>query len=153
MIQEDKGVIGAAVPMKGINWNRVKQAILDGKQDYENHTAIYNLNITNQEDLNKLKESPNEIIPVHNIGTGLMLIKREVLESMKDEVTSYVYNQPAVYGINPGDKVYNFWDLSIENGILLSEDYHFCRIWREKGNEVYLAPYVKVIHAGSYWFK
>jgi hypothetical protein len=39
-----------------------------------------------------------------------------------------------------------------EDGILLSEDYHFCRKWREMGGEVFAAPWVKVVHAGEYIF-
>lgn len=154
MIAEDVAVIGAAVPMKGINWERVKQAALDGKLNLDQHTAIYNLNITNKEDLQVLKENPNQIIPVHNIGTGLLLIQRHVFEELKDSVETYLTDQPKMYSVERNSEVYNFWTLSVdENKRLLSEDYNFCKLWRDRGNEVYLAPYVKVIHAGSYWFK
>jgi hypothetical protein len=36
---------------------------------------------------------------------------------------------------------------------LLSEDYQFCKLWKESGGKIYLAPYVRVSHAGTYWFK
>lgn len=154
MIAEDVPVLGAAVPMKGINWERVKKAALDGKPNLDQHTAIYNLNITKQEDLDTLRSNPTKIIPVHNIGTGLMLIQRHVFEELKDSVEIYLTDQPKMYSIEKNSEVYNFWTLSVdENKRLLSEDYNFCKLWRNKGNEVYLAPYVKVVHAGSYWFK
>jgi len=44
MIKEDVEVIGAAVPMKGISWERVKNAVLQGRLDLDNHTGIYNDN-------------------------------------------------------------------------------------------------------------
>jgi hypothetical protein len=154
MITEDVPILGAAVPMKGINWERVKKAALDGKPNLDEHTAIYNLNITRQEDLDSLKANPTKIVPVHNIGTGLMLIQRHVFEELKDSVETYKTDQPKMYSIEKNSEVYNFWTLSVdENKRLLSEDYNFCKLWRDKGNQVYLAPYVKVTHAGSYWFK
>jgi hypothetical protein len=39
-----------------------------------------------------------------------------------------------------------------EDGILLSEDYYFCRKYRELGGTVYAAPWVKIVHAGEYIF-
>jgi hypothetical protein len=39
-----------------------------------------------------------------------------------------------------------------KEGILLSEDYHFCRKYRELGGEVFAAPWVKIVHAGEYIF-
>jgi hypothetical protein len=62
-----------------------------------------------------------------------------------------LFGQP-FEGANDG--IYNFWDLSIdESGQLLSEDYHFCKLWRNLGGKIYLAPYVRVTHAGTYWFR
>jgi hypothetical protein len=39
-----------------------------------------------------------------------------------------------------------------EDGVLLSEDYWFCRKYREVGGEVFAAPWVKIVHAGEYIF-
>ena len=36
MIDENEMLIGAAVPMKGINWERVKTAVKDGKENISN---------------------------------------------------------------------------------------------------------------------
>lgn len=154
MIQEDVGIIGAPVPMKGINWERVRAAAKEDKQDLDNYTGIYNLNIRNKEDLELLKNNPESKIPVHNIGTGLMLIKREVFEQLLDSVETYKSDQPTMYNVERDSIVHNFWTISVdENQRLLSEDYNFCKLWKEKGNEVYIAPYARVMHAGSYWFK
>ena len=34
MIEENVDIIGAAVPMKGINWESVKKAVLQNKEDF-----------------------------------------------------------------------------------------------------------------------
>lgn len=153
MIDEDLDLIGAAVPMKGINWQRVEKAVKDGKTDLSNHTGIYNLNMSIGQKEEFLKNT-NAIAEVQYIGTGLMLIKRNVLETLKEFVGSYKSDQLQVGTINKGDRIYDFWKTVVdpEAERLLSEDYYFCKLWKEQGGKVYLAPYVKVVHAGTYWF-
>jgi hypothetical protein len=64
------------------------------------------------------------------------------------------------YAMNGHDAKFDFNDMVTEyfatsitpEGILLSEDYHFCRKYRELGGEVYAAPWVQVQHAGDYIF-
>lgn len=153
MIEEDLDLVGAAVPMKGINWKRVEKAVQDGKTDLNQHTGIYNVNMSPEQREEFLK-NPNAIAEVQYIGTGLMLIKRNVLEALKEKVGSYKSDQLQVGTINKGDRIYDFWKTMVdaESDRLLSEDYHFCKLWKEQGGKIYLAPYVKVIHAGTYWF-
>lgn len=154
MIEEKVDLIGAAVPMKGINWERVRQAAKEDKPDLEKFTAIYNVNM-NEEQKNKLREKPNEIVEVDYIGTGLMLISRKVFETIKNNIKQYRCDQDKVGSIVFGDPIYDFWQAIIDDNSerLLSEDYQFCKLWRQSGGKIYLAPYVKVQHVGTYWFK
>jgi len=52
-------------------------------------------------------------------------------------------------------KIKEFFATSIEpeTNRLLSEDYHFCRIWRMAGGKVYAAPWAHLGHMGSYIFE
>lgn len=154
MIEEDLDIVGAAVPMKAINWQRVEKAVKDGKTDLAKHTAIYNVNMT-PEQKKSLSENPNSIVEVKFIGTGLMLIKRNVLETLKEHVGSYRSDQIMVGTIKKGDGIYDFWKTMVEpeSERLLSEDYYFCKLWKDLGGKIYLAPYVKVMHVGTYWFQ
>ena len=44
-----------------------------------------------------------------------------------------------------------FFGLSIdESGCLLSEDYHFCELWRKHGGKVHANPFIKLQHVGTY---
>ena len=154
MIEEDVGIIGAPVPMKGIDWERVRQAALSGQPDLSAFTSIYNTKITKPEEVEKFKENPNQKIEVDHVGTGLVLIKREVFETLKEYVGAYRNGQGSLYTIKQGESVYDFWRLEInEWANMLSEDYTFCKMWRDLGNKVYLAPYVKTTHVGTYIFK
>jgi len=35
----------------------------------------------------------------------------------------------------------------------LSEDYHFCNIYRKIGGKIYAAPWVQLAHIGTYCFE
>lgn len=155
MIKEGKDLIGAAVPMKSINWERVRKAVKEEKQDLDRYTAYYNVNINDPETIKQLKEHPDQIIKVQHIGTGLLLISRKVFEDLKPLVNTYKSDQKAIGPILKGDQIYNFWQTVVdeESNRLLSEDYNFCRLWRSLGNDAYLAPYVLVSHMGTYLFK
>jgi hypothetical protein len=154
MINENVDLIGAAVPMKGINWDRVRQAAKEDKPDLDRFTAIYNVNMNNDQK-EKLKNNPKEIVEVDYIGTGLMLISRNVFETIKKNIGQYRCDQQKIGSITFGDPIYDFWQTIVdsESERLLSEDYQFCKFWKEAGGKVYLAPYVKVQHVGTYWFK
>jgi hypothetical protein len=154
MIEEKVDLVGAAVPMKGINWERVRRAAKEDKPDLEKFTAIYNVNM-NEDQKKELRENPNQIVEVEYIGTGLMLISRKVFETIKKNVKQYRCDQDKIGSIMFGDPIYDFWQAIIDDKSerLLSEDYQFCKLWRQSGGKIYLAPYVRVQHVGTYWFK
>lgn len=80
-------------------------------------------------------------IEVDYAGTGFMLIKREVIEDLAKKVPSFEGANgpiPALY-MTP-----------IHNGILESEDYHFCRLARDNGFQVMMDPRVRLKHWGQY---
>jgi hypothetical protein len=88
-------------------------------------------------------------------GTGFMLIKREVLTSMMAAyphlryVSSHVAASP-----NPSPHQYALFDCMIEpeTGTYLSEDYTFCRRWRDIGGKIWLDAQGALIHVGQHEF-
>jgi hypothetical protein len=148
MIKEDKDIIGALVPMKRINWDSVKIALEFGKTDLENYSGYFNINPLNQDISNY------DIFEVKCVGTGMMIIKKEVLHSLADKVNSYKNNSGAMLGIEMGSKISEFWTTSIdEEDNLLSEDYNFCKIARENMYKIFAVSYPEVTHYGYYGFK
>lgn len=80
-------------------------------------------------------------IEVDYAGTGFMLIRREVVESLAKDV-------PTFEGANgPAPALYQ---TPIHNGILESEDYFFCRLARENGFKIIMDPRVRLKHWGQY---
>lgn len=154
MVKSDKDIIGAPVPMKGINWENVRQAAINGRENLSEYSGLFNVNFLPgflESGLIKLAEP----VEVMHVGTGMMLVKRNVFETLSEHVEDYLYNgSPIVNGdIKPGETVIkNFWETKIVDNILLSEDYNFCSIWRANGGSIYVDLLSSVIHMGTYPF-
>jgi hypothetical protein len=148
MVESGKDLIGAIYPMKAINWDSVRKAALAGKENLEQYSGIFAVNFLSEDQ----EFQSNEPFKVLDIGTGMMFITRKVFEELKPICLTYSSNS---YGSNIGfgSKVVEYFTTSItKDGILLSEDYHFCHLWRAQGNDVWAAPWVRITHAGEYNF-
>lgn len=155
MIAADKEIIGAPVPMKGINWEAVRKAAIDGKQNLQDFSGIFNINFLPDFKQDNKQIALSEPIEVLYVGTGMMLIKREVFEKLSDKVSEYTYDGSAMpqYNLAPREsKIKNFWETAVVDGRLLSEDYNFCNMWRETEGKIYVDLLAKVIHIGTYHF-
>lgn len=80
-------------------------------------------------------------IEVDYAGTGFMLIKRQVIETLAKTAESYE---------GPNGMVPALYMTPIWNGGLESEDYFFCRKAREAGFKVMMDPRVRLGHYGQY---
>lgn len=145
MIKANKGIIGGAVPMKGINWQRVKQGAVLNHPRVDLLTGIFNVN---ELDGHKMVKA-TEPFQVKHVGTGFMLIRRDVFELMQEHVGWYKNGGST---INPEDKVYDYFKVQNVNNELLSEDYNFCHMYRELGGTVWVAPWCVLGHFGAYLF-
>lgn len=145
MIKADKGIIGGPVPMKGIDWNRVRQGAVLNHPNLAALTGIFNLNKLEGHDM----VSPEQPFQVEHIGTGFMLIRRDVFEALAPHTQTYTNGGAS---IAPDDEVHDFFRVQVEDGKLLSEDYHFCHEYRKHGGTVWAAPWCELGHFGAYCF-
>ena len=156
LLKADKDVICGIYPKKEINWEMVDQAVKNGVKvnDLKKYTGSFVVNLV---DYSPTVTVPmNEPLEIWNGGTGMMAIKREVFEKLKDVVPCYNNDVVDLSGNTPvGEPVHEFFATSIEpeTNRLLSEDYHFCRIWRLQGGKIYAAPWMDLGHVGTYIFE
>ena len=151
MVNSGKDVIGAIYPMKSINWENVKKAVLADVPLEELHLYTGNFAINFLPDSQTFRG--DEPFPVRDVGTGMLFIQRNVFEQMKEVCKVYKNNSPGEIAI--GEEMYEYFPTMITDApesILLSEDYAFCHLWRSLGNTVYAAPWVRISHAGEYNF-
>lgn len=148
MVRADKDIVCGIYPKKEIHWREVARAATAGVpperlRDYE-RSFVFNL-IDNSAE----RVGVDGLIQIANAGTGFMLIKRGVFEALSDDVPSYTE------GSTPGIELKAFYAVSIDpeaGNSLLSEDYHFCKLARDRGFEIYAAPGVRLDHTGTYIF-
>lgn len=155
MLAADKDIICGIYPKKEINWFSVERAMQAGvpKDQLKFHTGSHVVNLVDY--------SGTVTVPVHepveiwNGGTGFMLIKREVFERLASKVPKYRNNVVDLASNILEEEIAEFFATSIDPdaGVLLSEDFHFCRIARLEGIKVYAAPWVQLAHVGTYVFE
>lgn len=159
----DKEVIGGPYPKKAINWENVAKAARQHPdmepQELEKLVGQYVFNVVK----GTKSFSVTEPLEVMEIGTGFMMIKREVFDKMKDAYPKIHYKPDHVGQKNFDgsryihayfDTVIDYTDSITAGGSdrYLSEDYMFCQMWRKIGGQIYLCPWMKTSHVGSYAF-
>lgn len=149
MIEADKPIIVGPCPLKRINWDRVAQAVKDGVPASELHRYTGIFNVVHMD--GAAIHSASEPFEIKVGGTGFMLIKREVFETLAPLTEDYVNRNPGD-AMPPGARVKNFFPVYVQDEDLLSEDYAFCAKWREAGGTVWAAPWCELTHVGTYAF-
>ena len=90
MIEADKDVICGIYPKKEINWQQVAKGVKDDApvNDLKYYTGSWVLNLVDY--VNSVTVPVGEPLEIWAGGTGFMLIKRSVMEAMKEKVPSYL---------------------------------------------------------------
>lgn len=156
MIRAEKDILCGIYPKKEINWHSVKAAMDRGVpfDQLKSHTGSFVVNLVNY--VGEVTVPVNQPVEIFNGGTGFMLIKRSVFDKLGESVPSYSNDVVDLGGkMKQSEPIKEFFTTSIEPGTnrLLSEDYHFCRIWRETGGQVHAAPWCQLSHIGTYAFE
>ena len=97
----------------------------------------------------------NMLKEVAYLGTGFMLIKRELFEKMMEEQPDKFYTPDYhMSGFRKKrEKHYAFFENGIWNGEYRGEDYYFCAKWRKMGGKIWmLYPRKKITHLGNFKF-
>ena len=159
----DKDVIGGPYPKKSMNWGNIAHAArnhpdLEAKK-LESLVGEYVFNVVKGTQQFQVTE-PLEVM---EIGTGYMMVKRDVFDKMKVEYPTIKYKPDHVGQSNfDGSRyIHAYFDTVIDtkesivgggSDRYLSEDYMFCQMWRKMGGQIYLCPWMKTQHIGSYAF-
>jgi hypothetical protein len=159
----DKDVIGGPYPKKSINWTNIAETARKNPdlnpKELENLVGEYVFNVVKGTQQFQVSE-PLEVM---EIGTGHMMIKRNVFEKMEKEYPSIKYKPDHVGQAHfDGSRyIHAYFDTVIDtkDSIIgggseryLSEDYMFCQMWRKMGGQIYLCPWMKTQHIGTYAF-
>jgi hypothetical protein len=96
----------------------------------------------------KLGEEGNLSL-MREIGTGFMMIRRDVFDAMKEAFPERKY-KPYAHE-RQSENYYDFFAVGKDEdtGYYLSEDYYFCKLARELGYNIYLDEDILVEHSGK----
>lgn len=153
----DKEIIGGPYPKKSIKWGSVIDAVKRKPDitpaELEKVTGDYVFNAV----AGTGQFNVGEPLQVLEIGTGFMMVKREVFDKFKEAYPEFSYKPDHVGQANfDGSRyIHAYFDTVIDHGKsdrYLSEDYMFCQWWRKIGGEVWLCPWMKTHHIGTYAF-
>ena len=160
----EKDVIGGPYPKKAIKWRAVKKA-MEKNPDIEPQALE---RVTGDFVFNPVKGTEKftvtEPLQVLEIGTGFMLVNRDVFAKMEEAYPMIRYKPDHVGQANFDGSRYiqAFFDTVIDtkdsitgggSDRYLSEDYMFCQMWRKIGGEIWMCPWMKTDHIGTYHFK
>ena len=97
--------------------------------------------------------SEGNFVKVQEIGTGFMMIKKEVFNTLiwKFPELKYRNNVAGYHNNKLSECFYTFFNTVIdpETKIFLSEDYYFCKLWKQCGGNIWVDLETNLNHTGS----
>jgi hypothetical protein len=129
-------IMGAGCPKRELSWKKIKEAALAGDDEdtlpYRGTNWNYNLALPTE-------FNPEFPLEVSEIGTGIMVIRREVFDKLTPPYFVSGWQQKEV-----NEKIEHEY---------MGEDIMFCRRYRESGGKVWMAPWVLTNHMGIMAYK
>jgi len=150
-------VIGGAYPKKTISWEKIITAVNKGVAD-EDPTILDRFvgDYVFNPKVNGNAIPINQPVEVRELGTGFMMIRRKTFEDYEKAYPQYHYKPDHVRTehFDGTREIMAYFDCGIEEGTMryLSEDYFFCYNVQKMGGKVWLCPWMKLQHLGSYIF-
>ncbi len=174
LLAMDRDVIGAPYPKKSLNWDNIRQTLQKhpeiSNDDLERIASGFVFNLAGGNDGALHVSQPAEVL---ELGTGFMMVKREVYQQFTLQYPEQLYkpDNKATEQFNGSRYITAFFDCQIDrkrtvhsvmddqtrecggSDRYLSEDYFFCQWWRNMGGKIWLCPWMKLQHIGTYHFK
>jgi hypothetical protein len=152
MLKHDKDIIAAPVPKKIINWENVVKAASRGSTNYETYSGNFNINMNPASSSSSSGIRYKEPLEVNSVGTGMMLIKRNVFDVLTQLGLEKFKTDSVLPFIQSGELITDFFHTTTIDQTFRSEDMNFCKLWTESGGKIYVDLLAKVKHMGSYAF-
>ena len=155
MLKFDHDVVAGMYPIKNFDWAQFKEKVMPDMPI--DKLAEAGLHFVGMPCLEKEREHRGEFITGIYAGTGFMLIRRSCFDRMITAYPNTKYNVAHTYPISKerSPNQYALFDCIIEPGtsIYLSEDFTFCRRWRDIGGKIWLDSKSRLSHYGTFRFQ
>ena len=155
--RDDMDVVCGPYPKKAISWEKIKVAVDKGYADQNPNNLeefVGDFVFNPADGITQFRV--DEPIEVKESGTGFMLITREALQKYDKAfpMQSYKPDHARTVNFDGSREIMAYFDCVIcpDTKRYLSEDYMFCQWMRKAGGKVWLLPWMRLKHAGSYIF-
>lgn len=151
--ESDKAVVCGTYSRKHIQWSQVRDAAKNGAADADANTLAsltgtfpFGLEPGQSKIVNM-----GEPMSVSHAGTGFMMIRRDVFGTLAPSLSHRRYFDSSA-NAGQGDTVTSYFDSDIDpdTNEYLGEDYTFCHRVRDAGMKVWICPWMRLNHVGSY---
>ena len=155
--RDDMDVVCGPYPKKAISWEKIKIAVDKGYADKNPNQLEEFVGDFVFNPADGVKQfRVDEPVEVKESGTGFMLITREALQKYDKAfpMQSYKPDHIRTENFDGSREIMAYFDCVIcpDTKRYLSEDYMFCQWMRKAGGKVWLLPWMRLKHAGSYIF-
>lgn len=152
LLDADRDVAGGVYPTKGVDWDKARAAAAAGLADLMAASVGYVVRFIASVD-NSVEVDEAGFAPVSYVGTGFMMLKRRALQAVVDahpELRAHLGD----FGGREVEEAVMVFECMIEpeTGRHLSEDYAFCRRWRDLGGEIFADFHGRLTHVGPFAF-
>jgi hypothetical protein len=156
LLLSDLDVVGGIYPIKRFNWPQQGLPAGTTMEAFETLYTDYPINLIGQgaEPLSKFV-SKDDFVEVAEAPTGFMAIKRGVFSKLMAQYPQLNYVPDGPPGNPEAPFHWLFFDCMVDpdSGRYLSEDYAFCRRWRDIGGKVHADLHSNLGHLGQHMFR
>jgi len=153
LLEADKDIVGGVYPTKGIDWNKTRSAAVSGVKDLLAASVGYVVRFV-PSPTNSVEVDDAGFGPVAYVGAGFMLLKRAAVRRVTDAHPELRAKLDDLSGDLVSEAVMIFESMiEPETRQHLSEDYAFCRRWRDLGGEIYADFRGRLTHVGALAFQ
>ena len=148
LLDADRDVAGGVYPAKRIDWDKARRAVVADVPDILAASLNYVVRFLPGA-VNSVEVDEQGLGEVAYVGTGFMMIKRAAMVKIVDAYPELRAKHRDIAGSGPQEATMIF-DMMIEpeTGQYLSEDYAFCRRWRDLGGAIYADIFGRFTHVG-----
>ncbi len=142
-------VVAGMYPLKVIEWNRQAMARVAAGEPIGTAPMLYVGRVCEGEEAARR----GAFVTATYAGTGFLLIRRSAILRLIAAHPELRYGSIQTHPLppSPSENQYALFDCMIEpeTGIYLSEDYAFCRRWRDLGGRIWLDTEGVLTHTGT----
>lgn len=156
LLEADKDIVSAVYPKKTFGWDQVARKLNAGETKEPLHQMGLDFNINLKQGSASIQ--PNGLVNVLDTATGFLMIKRRVIEKMKEHYKESLFAVNDIQSINNVSNYVALFDCMIDPDTrrYLSEDYAFCRRWQQmdpQNNDIWVDIRTPLSHTGNHFFE